>query len=289
MASRTIWYGFIGSFNPKFYREIVFQSFGRSFGYLTLFVLLFSLVFSIKYALITRSWIQEVGWWINTDFAMELSNIVPEINITDGEVSSPEEQPFVYELDGFVFILDTTGSIISLDEYSNGIFITKYKFITKKTEGGTVKIEEHEIPKIKSLNLAAGKSEGEILRLSTGKYSFHLTNKAIDKWVKIAKQIIIPVTAITLFLYYLIVKLIHLLIFSLISLIIDKITDARLKFSHLLNIGVYVITPSAILAELFRLGGINPPLIWLIYISLYVAFLVMAILQSRTRSISFNT
>ena len=285
MARRNICYGFIGSFNPKFYKEISSQSFGRSFGYLVLFVLLFSLVFSVKYTVIARTFIQEFEWWIKSDFAMELSRIVPEINITDGEVSSPEEQPFVYELDEFVFILDTTGNTISLDEYLNGIFITKYKFITKKTEGGTVKIEEYDIPKINSFNLAAGKSEGEIIRISIEGQRLNLTDKMISGWIDATRRIILPLIPIFLFLYCLIANLIHLMLFSLISLIIDKITDARLKFSHLLNIGVYVITPSAILAELFRLCGVSFPLHWIIYLIVYIIFLSMAITQVRSRSI----
>lgn len=286
MVDRTIWYGFIVSFYPKFYRKIVFQPFGRSLEYLTLFVILFSLVLSLKYVFNTREWIQEAGRWIKTDFARELANNMPEINIINGEVSSPVEQPYIYELDESAFILDTTGSMDSLDQYTNCILITKHKFIIKKTERGNVEIEEYDVPMIRSLNLAA-RSKGAIIRLSIGGRSIiSLTDKFVDKCANISRhniKYIIPIIPISLFLYYITAKLIHLMLFSLISLIICKITDARLKYRHLLNIGAYVIIPSAILAELIKLCGINPPLLWIPYLGFYVVFLTMAILQSGTR------
>ncbi len=285
MADRSIWFGFIGSFAPKFYKQIAFQSFGRSFWYLTLLVLFISLIFSIKYTIIAREWIQEAGWWINTDFANELHDFLPEINIKDGEVSSPVEQPFIHNWKEFAFILDTTGKITSLVEYKNGILITKYKFIIRKTEDGKIETKEYDLSKISSLKIIPAEKEGEILGLIYKDRKFSLTDEVVDKWVGIIRRFILPIIAVSLLLYQLIAKLILLLLFSLVSLIVNKIVDAKLEYRHLLNIGVYALTPYVAMAVLFGLSNFKMPLLWLIHIGLYIAFIIFAILQSRTRSV----
>ena len=285
MSNRTIWYGFFVSIYPRLYRNITFQPFGRSTEYLTLFVIFLSIVLSLKYVFNTKEWIQDAGRWIKTDFAQGLADTMPEINIIDGEVSSPVEQPYIYELGESAFVLDTTGVMDSLDQFTNCILITENKFIIKKTEGENVEIEEYNVP-IRSLSMSAGQRRGEILRLNIEGHDIRLTDKLVGICVNMSGiyiKYIILIIPIFFFLYFITAKFIHLLLFSLISLIINKITGAELRYRNLLNAGAYVIATSTILAELIRLCGINPPLLWIAYIGIYVIFITMAILQSRTR------
>ena len=87
---RNVWFGFVGSFSPRFYKEIVSQSFGRSFGYLVLLVLTMSLVLSIKYSFNAQTGIQKGVEWINANLAEKLSEFLPEITIKDGKLSGRE-------------------------------------------------------------------------------------------------------------------------------------------------------------------------------------------------------
>ena len=111
----NVWFGFIGSFNPKFYKEVSRQPFGRSFGYLMLFLLVMSLVLSVKYTFYMRVGVEKAVEWLSTDFAKKLPEVLPVINIKDGEVSSPVRQPFVYEGEGFAF--DVPPLLPMLSEY----------------------------------------------------------------------------------------------------------------------------------------------------------------------------
>ena len=281
---KSIWLGFRGSFNPEFYRGIVTQSFGRSFGYFLLLILAVSIIFSIKYTADTRGVIGEVVTWINTEFAERLPEFLPEITIKDGEVSSPAEQPYIHEWEEFVFILDTTGSITSLDDYQNGVLITKRTIIVRTIEDDKIKTEEHDLSMITSLNIGPGKGEGELITFSFQEWRLSVTQENVTKWSKFISRALVPLIVVFLFFYHFTTKFIHLLFFSLVSLIANRIVDAGLEYSHLLNIGIFALTPPLALAVLVMVFGLTMPLFWLLYIVVYCAFLIMAIKRCKTRN-----
>jgi len=281
---KSIWLGFMGSFNPEFYRGIVTQSFGRSFGYFLLLILAVSIIFSIKYTADARGVIGEVVTWINTEFAERLPEFLPEITIKDGEVSSPAEQPYIHEWEEFVFILDTTGSITSLDDYQKGVLITKRTIIVRTIEDGKIKTEEHDLSMITSLNIGPGKGEGELITFSFQEWRLSVTQENVTKWSKFISRALVPLIVVFLFFYHFTTKFIHLLFFSLVSLIANRIVDAGLEYSHLLNIGIFALTPPLALAVLAMVFGLTIPMFWLLYIVVYCAFLIMAIKRCKTRN-----
>jgi hypothetical protein len=281
---KSIWLGFRGSFNPEFYRGIVTQAFGRSFGYFLLLILAVSIIFSIKYTADARGVIGEVVTWINTEFAERLPEFLPEITIKDGEVSSPAEQPYIHEWEEFVFILDTTGSIMTIDNYQNGVLITKRTIIVRTIENGKIETEEYDLSMITSLNIGPGKGEGELITFSFQEWRLSVTQQNVTKWSKFISRALLPLIVVFLFFYHFTTKFIHLLFFSLVSLIANRIVDAGLEYSHLLNIGIFALTPPLALAVLVMVFGLTIPMFWLLYIVVYCAFLIMAIKRCKTRN-----
>jgi len=281
---KSIWLGFRGSFNPEFYRGIVTQAFGRSFGYFFLLILAMSIIFSNKYTADARGVIGEVVTWINTEFAERLPEFLPEITIKDGEVSSPAEQPYIHEWEEFVFILDTTGSITTIDNYQNGVLITKRTIIVRTIENGKIETEEYDLSMITSLNIGPGKGEGELITFSFQEWRLSVTQQNVTKWSKFISRALLPLIVVFLFFYHFTTKFIHLLFFSLVSLIANRIVDAGLEYSHLLNIGIFALTPPLALAVLVMVFGLTMPLFWLLYIVVYCAFLIMAIKRCKTRN-----
>ncbi len=269
---KNIWFCFIGSFSPKFYKNIVSQSFARSFGYLSLLVLVLSLVLSVKYTLNTRVAIQKFVEWINTVFVEKIPEFLPEINIKNGKVSSPAEQPLIREWKEFAFILDTTGTITSLDKYKNGILLTKHTLIVKHTERSKTQTEEYDLSKVKSFKITPGEKEGEFITLNFEGRKFNLTQNNIERWSDIVVKIIFPIMVASLFFYYLLAKIFHLLLFSLLSLIVNGVTNAKLKYDNLLNIGVLALTPPVVFSVLVAVFGLKIPLFGLIYIGFIVYF-----------------
>jgi hypothetical protein len=281
---KSIWLGFVGSFNPEYYKGIVTQSFGRSFGYFFLLIIAVSIIFSIKYTVFTRGVIGDVVTWINTEFAERLPEFLPEISIQDGEVSSPAEQPYIHEWEEFVFVLDTTGSITSLDDYQNGVLITKKSIIIRTIENGRVKTEEHDLSMLTSLNIGPGKEEGELITFSFQEQQLSITQENVTKWSKFIGWALIPLIVVFLFFYHFTAKFIYLLFFSLFSLIANKIVDAGLEYGHLLNIGIFALTPPLALAVFAKMLSLTIPMFWLLYIFVYCAFLIMAIKRCKTRN-----
>ena len=163
--------------------------------------------------------------------------------------------------------------------------ITKRTIIVRTIEDGKIETEEHDLSMITSLNIGPGKEEGELVTFSFQEWKLSVTQENVRKWSKFISRALLPLIVVFLFFYHFIVKFIHLLLFSIFSLIANRIVDARLEYSHLLNIGVFAITPPVALTVLARVLGIKIPLFWLIYIGVYCAFLIMAIKQCKVESI----
>ncbi len=280
---KNIWFGFVGSFSPRFYRSIASQSFARSFGYLVLLLLLTSVVLSAKITFNAQIAIQKSLEWINTELASRIPEFLPEINIKNGEVSSPAKQPLIYEWKDSAFVLDTTGTITSLSKYKSGILITEHALMVKHAENNKTQTEEYDLSKIKSFKIAPGEKKGEFIILSFEQRSFSLTQKDIERLSDIIGKVIFPVVTIAFFLYFLFAKIFHLFLFSLLSLIVNTITDAKLKYDNLLNIGIFALTPPVIFSALVLVLGLNiaAPFGFLLYIGLYSLFLVMAISECK--------
>ncbi len=277
------------SFNPKFYKEIVNQSFGRSFKYLILFLLLVSLLIGWKFSLTLKKGMGEAEQWINENLPGKIQEYLPEqIEIKNGQLSTTAKQPFMRsfaEGEG-VFIIDTTGKVSSLDDYENGFLLTKTKMILKNIKpDGTVEIKERDFADIDSLTIRRGdEARGEIIEFISPQKSFVLTYDLLDRWARNIWRIAFLPAFVFLFIYFLIAKLIQLFLFIPVSLITNRVVNAKLEYKNLLNIGVYALTPPTFLATLFLLFNVAIPEFGLIYILIYSAFLVLGVINASRRT-----
>ncbi|MCD6093461.1 MAG: DUF1189 domain-containing protein [Candidatus Omnitrophica bacterium] len=279
------WKSLVQSFNPKFYKEIAKQSFGRSFKYLILFLLLVSLLIGGKFTIALKGGMQKAEQWINENLPEKIKEYLPEqMEIKNGELSVSVEQPFIKsENKEFAFVIDTTGQITSLDNYKNGLLITKTKMILKQTKPtGGVEIKEQDFAEIESLTIRRGdETRGEIAEFISPQKSFILTYDLLNRWARKLWQIAFLPIFIFLFIYFLIAKFLQLFLFSPVSLITNTLAKVELQYKDLLNIGVYALTPATFLATLFLLFNVVIPAFGLIYILIYSAFLVLGVLNSR--------
>lgn len=291
MEKIGFWKSLTISFQPRAYRKIVSQTFGRSFGYLALFLLLASAVLSIKYTLILREGMEKANEWINTNLPGKISETLPEkIRVENGVVSTSAEEPFVRrwsfgeggKQEEFAFIIDTTGQIPNLDDYQYGFLLTRDKLIFKNTKPrGAVEIQEQDLSEVKSFTLRRGDEEkGEFAVFTWEERAFPLTYENIERWRRTTSRLL-PLMIVPLFIHYLVAKLVQLFLFSLASLIINELTKARLEYRNLLNIGIFALVPPIVLALLVKLAGESIPYFFLLYILLYLTFLFMGIKGSK--------
>ncbi len=294
MEKIGFWESLTISFQPRAYKKIVSQPFGRSFRYLAIFLLLVSLVLSIKYTLVLRGGMEKADEWINAQAAgMIAKNLPEEIKIKDGQVSTTAKEPFVryWDFGGegkkgeVAFIIDTTGRTRDLKDYRQGLLLTKNKLIFKNTKpGGAVEIREQDLSKIKLFVLRRGdKDKGELAVFTSDQKTFPLTYKVIKRWRKKASRLL-PLMIVPLLIYYLIAKTIHLFFFSLASLIINDLTKAGLEYKKLLNIGAFALVPPTVLALLLMVAGEFISYLGILYILVYLICLAMGIVKSKAQS-----
>lgn len=278
------------TFSPVFYKEIVAQSFWRSFGYLSLLALVVVLIVTpVRMLQIKAGLSDKLVEGLSSPRATAMIQKVSELKIENGVASSPAEQPLVIKMDEVVFILDTTGQTKSLDEFNDGVLITKNKFIIKRTkENSTSEIKEMEFSKFgdKSIIFRSGDiAKDEIANLKWGDKFFSITPDSIRKFVRIAMLIIFPFAIVIGFFIVFAAKLFHMLFFSLSALIANSAVRANLKYNELLNICVYALTPATLLSvftglllrHVKALTAIWP----LVYIFIYVTFIVIAVKECK--------
>ena len=236
--------------NFRFYKEIASQKVSKSIGYFIFFMLLITLLLSMK---LSTALIQGVGAMIE-----EIGYRLPEIRIENGVVSTDAHEPFIIEEKDFTFIIDTTGKITTIDpSYKQGILLTKNKLIHRQSE---IETRTYDLSKIKS---------------------FTLNKESMKRWQRTFSRFAFPLLLVILFPYFVVVKLIHILLFSLIALIVNAATKANLKYENLFNISLFALTPPVLLATIFNLAGLKIPLFGLLYIAIYIVFLMGGVRSCR--------
>ncbi len=286
--------GILNSFNLTFYKHIAQQSFGKSFKYLLFMVFIVALLLSAKYVLELRKGIADFTNLVFKNLEQTLADGLPEIKIEKGQVSSTVQQPFMVKKADFVFILDTTGQVASLNEYKNGILLTVNKLITKSTKENGISSEVNEVDltkmKVDLLLIKPGdKQKGELVSLAINNKIFSVTKDNINALGKKIALIISPFLLALTFLALLLGKLIHILVFSLVSLIANAVTKAGMRYRSLLNIGTYAVTlPTAVSTIMIIVFGNAKngflPVLFLPYIVIYAAFLFLAVSQAKPGS-----
>ncbi len=284
---KSFWKNLIRSFNPKFFKEIAPQSLKESFKYLAFLLLLLALVLSFKSTINFTQGIQRLSKGL-PDFFEELKDF-PEITIQNGELILPKEF-YTKEWERGGIIIDPEGEIgkyLEILPTKFSVILLKDKIIIpqmtiqSKTEKRVGETSVYDLSQIKYFNLRIREGE-KLLKLAFDNQKFDLTAKKANKWANTLSLIFFPIATIFIFIFLLIGKLIQVFGFSLISLIINKVKKVGLNYQNLLNIGIFSLTLPLILGTVVKLSGISIPYFGLFNSGLYIAFLVIGILNAKT-------
>ncbi len=277
------WLSLFKSFDTHFYRRIVNQSFGRSFVYVTLLSFAVSLLFSAKYSIMFMNFIPKSQYWVRAQLPEKWPQGLTEIKIEKGQVYSSVTQPFTQKWREVAFVLDTTGKINSLDEHNQGILITKNKVILKSKESKyETRTREFDLSKVDSLVIRRGDMDkGIIVEIVNNGKPYNITYKSFGVLLKLFSIAAFFALFFSGFVYYLIAKTLQALIFALFGLLTNTIINAGLRYSGLLNISIYAITPATALSIAIMLIGAKIPTFWLLYCLVFGVYLVMGIKNAR--------
>lgn len=227
----------------RFYKEIFSQPFGKTLRYLLLLAVFVTLILGIRYGVGLNKFSKDTLKWIEEN--------APYVEITEGVVKADVEQPYIVEGKDFVMIIDTTGQTEEIDgKYKAGVLLTKGKLIVKHDE---IRTQEFDLGKVKS---------------------FKLDKTAFGKLRRFFVFVLIPFMIVMQFFYFIVAKIIQGLLAGLAVLIFKP----GVRYSNILNLCIYALTPVTLLSLIVTLVSPRPiPFFWLIYLGMYTTFVICAV------------
>ena len=189
--------------------------------------------------------------------APAIVNQVPEITITDGQVSIKETQPYYIkdpDSDEPLAIIDTTGQIESLEDTDAFFLLTGNKVIIKES-----------------------KFENRTYDLSNVK-AFAVDSERITGWLHIGRKflavVIYPFALLGSYVY----RIVQVLIYAAIGLLFASFCKTTLSYAALIRLAVVAVTPCIIVGTILGLTDTSiPPFLYLVAALVYLFFAVKSI------------
>ena len=189
--------------------------------------------------------------------ASAIVNQVPEITITDGQVSIEETQPYYItdpDSDKPLAIIDTTGQIESLKDSDALFLLTGNKVIIQKS-----------------------KFENRTYELSNVK-AFAVDSKRITGWLHIGRKFlavgIYPFALLGSYVY----RIVQALIYAAIGLLFASFCKTTLSYAASIRLAIVAVTPCIIVGTILGLAGTSiPSFLYLVAALVYLFFAVKSI------------
>ena len=265
----------IESFSPQFYKKIAYQSLRKSIFFLILFIVIISAIISFKATIIIKKRLPVAISWIEKNLK-DLASDLPEIEIKKGEVVSPTTTYIKKWDNNFVFVIEPTKEKrgFFLHQYPNAGVLAKKQFFLKISKPGGADIKSYNLTNVNYLKVSPTLKGIEVI---TQNRSFFITSESVRNFSKKISPFLYPLVFFYFLSWYGMNKPLHILIFSLISSLINNNLKAPLNYRELLNVGVYAIVPPTFLGLANDLIGVKIPLFWFFYSLIYTWFIFKAI------------
>ena len=227
----------LSAFSPGAYQDVAFRWKGTGLGYLLLLVLLVWVPLGIRSQVRAMSGLSGLET-LRQDF--------PSVQIEDGVLSSPVDQPWTYELDGELLVLDTTGTASDelVDEAK--VYVTAHSLtMNRDWDARSYEFEQVE--------------------------SFSLTGDDVAGYARTA-ALVGPafITALGV-VWSLVWRGLWGLVYG-----VAIMAAAKIDLQAGVRVGLVAVTPWVLLDTLWWLVGWTPPLWWVIGMTMIVAYLVFA-------------
>jgi hypothetical protein len=181
---------------------------------------------------------------------------VPKITITNGEVSIDQPQPYYIKTpdsNSNLAIIDTTGTIKSLDNTGAYLLITKNTLIARQSD---LETRAYSLSQVKN---------------------FVLTSDRLMTWLQIFKKIFVIILYPLVLLSSFIFRIIQALIYGAIGLLFASWCQIKLSYDALIRLSVIAVTPCIIISTVLLLAHARLPYDILIYFLLAMAYLLFGV------------
>ncbi len=189
--------------------------------------------------------------------ASAIVNQVPEITITDGQVSIKETQPYYIkdpDSDKPLAIIDTTGQIESLRDTDALFLLTDNKVIVKKS---TFENRTYELSNVKA---------------------FAVDSERITGWLQIGRKflavVIYPIALLGSYVY----RIVQALIYAAIGMLFASFCKTKLSYATSIRLAIVAVTPCIIVGTILGLVGTSiPSFLYLVAALVYLFFAVKSV------------
>ncbi len=249
-------------FSRELYRDVALRWKGTAFGYLLLLLAICWLPGMIGVH-------ADVAEFVAKE-APKLVSQIPVVTIVDGQASIDEPQPY-YIMDPdsgeMLVVIDTTGTITSLEETEAQALVTRTGAIYRKSAIETRTFSFSEIDR------------------------FVLTRDRIHGWLDMGKRYAAPVLYPFCVLGSFVFRILQALLYAAIGLLIARLLKTDRSYDDLLRLAVVAATPVIIADTLLDLAGIVLPFagLWCFLAAMgYLAFGIRAAAPEEESTFKFS-
>jgi len=181
---------------------------------------------------------------------------VPKITITNCEASIDGPQPYYIknsDSNSVLAIIDTTGTIKSLDNTGAYCLLTKNAVIIRQSD---VETRAYSLSQVKN---------------------FVLTSDRLMKWLQIFKKVFIIVSYPLALLGSFIFRIIQALIYGAIGLLFASWCKIKLAYDALIRLSIIAVTPCIIISTVLLLANVSLPYDVLIYFLIAMVYLLFGV------------
>lgn len=254
---RAFFYSFKRSLvSPDYYRDVIKTKFSFSLKFFLFSCFLLSLILGTVYSLSAQPALNK--------FVLELKRLpgyYPEnlvIEIKNGQVNTNQKEPFFVPLPPFpgegaeikppftnLLVIDTQAEIGEIKKYQTAALLTKDSLVIRTAEQ-TQELRAYPLDNIKDFTL-----DENLIQTLWQKISIYF-----KYMVPLATTFIF----LGLFIGLPLSKFIHLVIFSLITLIFAKILKAKLSYKKSLQVNLHAFILPTLVQEVFKIAGLQLPI-----------------------------
>jgi hypothetical protein len=238
-------------FSADLYRDAGRNWRGASFAYLFLLSLVSTVPWLMRVQAATDVFVSEQ--------APAIIDQVPDITITGGEVRIAAEQPYFIEdpeSGKTLFILDTTGTITSLEDTEAQGLLTDRSFIHRQREW---EIRNYDLSEIET---------------------FELNREILYEWAEIGRKWLIFFLFPFILVFTFAVGTILVLMYAGLGNLFCNATRITLPYPALVSLAVMALTPAWLLGLLLGLLRIELPFWWLVSFLISMSYLYLGVRAS---------
>ena len=257
MKTFPIFSAYYHSFSSKeLYRDVAANWRGKAFVYLLLLL-------AVTWVPAMLNMYRSLTLFVENEGRAAFSQM-PEITIEDGMLSIEAEEPYYIRAgddDEVIAIIDTTGTISSLDDEEAPVLVTESEVFFVR--GDTGDIERFSLSNVGDMSFDAETLSGWA--------------SAVVPWIPIVSY---PFALVWSFAY----RLAQVLVYSLFALLIARQHKLTLNFASLYSITIVAITPAVFLKTAVGLTEFSMPFLFVPHVALALGYVYFGVAANRAEN-----